>query len=287
MKNFSLIAHQDSIELVYNEHNHITGVSYIPLDDGETIAKAHLEHHYVVFVLKGKVEISCKHYEKKSVSAGHMTFVSKGGFLQMTGHGSTSSLLIFGFNEITVRTNESLMNFLTVHGNQKAYIHNTLPINADMKQIVDRIVTQVRKGRIKNAAICQAWNIELFITFVTYYTKTEVTEFFRPLVCTDISFKDFVENNYAEAEWNAEQLITFSGLSRSMFLKKFKEEFGTTPKVWMTAKFKKELEFYASRPNMKTSYLASILRMSDVRLCQITQRLYRCSPQQLIESRKH
>ena len=54
----------------------------------------------------------------------------------------------------------------------------------------------------------------------------------------------------------------------------------------MTEKFKKKLEFYASRPNMKTSHMASLLRMSDVRLCQITRRLYGCSPQQLIESRQ-
>ena len=89
-----------------------------------------------------------------------------------------------------------------------------------------------------------------------------------------------------ECKAQAEKLIAFSGLSRSMFLKKFKEEFGTTPKAWMTEKFKKELEFYASRPNMKTSHLASLLRMSDVRLCQISRRLYGCSPQQLIERKK-
>ena len=37
MKNFSLISHQDSIEMVYNDHSHIVGVSYIPLEDGEYI----------------------------------------------------------------------------------------------------------------------------------------------------------------------------------------------------------------------------------------------------------
>ncbi len=52
------------------------------------------------------------------------------------------------------------------------YTHNILPVKEDMKQIVDRMVLQVRKGKIRNGAICQAWHTELFITFVTYYTKT-------------------------------------------------------------------------------------------------------------------
>ena len=268
--------------MVYNDHSHIVGVSYIPLEDGESITKPHLEYHFVVFVLKGKVEISCKHYENKAVTAGHMTFISRGGFLQITGQGMTSSLLIFGFDEITIKTNESLLDFLTIHGNQKVYVHNTLPINTDMKQIIDRIVTQIRKGKIKNTSICQAWNIELFITFITYYTKTQVTEFFRPLVSTR-NLRNFVENNYSEVDGNAEDLIKLSGMPRNLFLKRFKEEFGTTPKAWMTEKFRNELEFYASRPNITTAYLASLLRMSDVRLCQITRRLYKCTPKQLIE----
>ena len=52
MKNFSLISHSDSVELVYNENHHVTGVCYIPIDRGESILKSHLSHHFVVFVLK-------------------------------------------------------------------------------------------------------------------------------------------------------------------------------------------------------------------------------------------
>lgn len=282
MKNFSLIAHQDATELIYKENNHITGVSYLPLDRGESIIKPHLTHHFVLFVLKGEVELSCKYYNEKIVSEGHMTFLSKGGFLQVSTHTAHASLLIFGFDEISIHTSDTLMSFFTIHGNKKAYIHNTLPVNSDMKQIVDRIVLQVRKGKIKNTEICQAWNIELFITFITYYTKTQITEFFRPLVSTDISFRDFVENNYTDAEGSAEKLIQYSGISRSLFIRTFKKEFGTTPKAWMMERFKKDLRYYASRPNATTSFVASCLRITDVRLCQLTRRLYDLTPQQLI-----
>ena len=286
MKNYSLIAHKDSTELVYNDNNHVTGVCYLPLDRGESLLKSHLSHHFVIFVLKGKIDITSKDFKNKIVNKGHMAFVSKGGILKMTAHGMNSSMLIFGFDEITIRTSESLMDFFTRHGNLKEHVHNTLPIKADMMQIVDRIVTQVRKGKMKHTEICLAWNTELFFTFITYYTKNQVTDFFRPLVSTEISFRDFVENNYMEVDGNAEKLIQYSGMKRGIFIKTFKEEFGTTPKAWMTERFKRQMEHYAGMRKMTTLILAKRLGLTDVRLCQLTRKYYNCTPMELIEKNK-
>lgn len=286
MKNFSLISHSDSVELVYNENHHVTGVCYIPIDRGESILKSHLSHHFVVFVLKGKVEISCKDFNEKTISQGYMAFLSKGGFLEVTAHEKNSSLLFFGFDEITIRTDKSLQDFFTTHANKDMYTHNILPVKEDMKQIVDRMVIQVRKGKIRNGAICQAWHTELFITFVTYYTKRQVTEFFRPIISTDINFRDFVENNYLEVECSALKLIRLSGLPKHIFNKRFKEEYGTTPKVWMEERLRKDLQYYATLPNITTKYLAGKLQMTVIKLCKITNRLYGLTPGELIDRMK-
>ena len=283
MKNFSLISHRDSTELVYQDNHHITGVSYIPLEKGESIIKPHLAHHFVIFVLKGRIDLSCKDFRDKRISEGHMIFLSKGGFLKICAHEINSSLLFFGFDEVTVRTSETLMEFLTAHGNLKGYSHNTLPVKADMKQIVDRIVMQLRKGRMKHPIICQAWNTELFITFITYYTKTQITEFFRPIISTDINFRDFIENNYVEVDGNVEKLIKFSGMPAHVFAQRFKKEFGTTPKAWLLERLKQDLLFYASQPNATTTFVASKLKLTDVRLCQLTKKYYNCTPMELIE----
>lgn len=284
MKNYSLIAHEDSTELVYNDNNHVTGVCYLPLEQGESIYKSLLTNHFVIFVLKGKIDVTCKYYSGKIVSEGHMVFIAKGENLEFTAHGVNSSLLIFGFDEVTIRTSSSLMDFFTTHGNLKEYVHNTLPIKADMKQIVDRIVTQVRKGKMKSAEICIAWNMELFFTFITYYTKSQVTEFFRPLVSTEISFRDFVENNYMEVEGNVEKLIQYSGMKRGIFIKTFKQEFGTTPKEWMNERFKRHIEHFAALPKITPLILAKKLGLTKVRLCQLTRKYYNLTPGQLIEN---
>ena len=286
MKNYTLIAHEDAAELVYNDNDHVTGVCYLPLDSGESIIKSNLSHHFVIFVLRGTISVTCKYYDSEIVEEENMVFIAKGDILEFNAHESDASLLIFGFDEVTIRTSTSLMDFFTMHGNLKEHEHNTLPINEDMKQIVDRIVTQVRKGKMKSAEICLAWNMELFFTFISYYTKTQVTDFFRPLVSTDISFRDFVENNWAEAEGNAEKLIQYSGMKRGIFIKTFKAEFGTTPKEWMNQRFKRRMQHYAALPKMTPLVLAKKLGLTKVRLCQLTRKYFGITPQELIKSRQ-
>ena len=286
MKKSNLINHPDSIELVFDENGHIIGTAYVPMTSNDIIVKNNLTHHFVIFVLRGEIELTCKHYEVKTVKAGNMTFISKGGFLQVQSQEVNSSVLFFAFDEITIRTSESLMDFFSSHGNLSGYVHNPLPVNLSMKHIVDKITIQLRKGRIKNPVICQAWHTELFITFISYYTKTQVMEFFRPLLSTNINFRDFVENNYMEVNGSVEKFIRFSGMTQYSFMKKFKEEFGVTPKVWMAGKFKEELEYFSSLPNATTSFVASKLGITDVRLCQLTRKIYGVTPQKLIDGMK-
>ena len=286
MRNFHIISHMDSIELAHNENGRITGASYISLDRYETVTDPFLQHHVVLFVIKGDIDLTCKHYSEKTVREGSMTFLSRGGLLHIKAGNARTSLLVFGFDEVAIRTTDSLVDFLTTHGNLKGRVHNTLPMKTSIRHIVEGIVTEVRKGKLKDASICQAWHTVLFITFVTYYTKAQVTEFFRPLVSSEINFRDFIENNYLEVDGNVEKLILFSGMSHHHFHKQFNEEFGMSPKTWMLERFKQELIHHSSRPNATTSFVASKLRITDVRLCQLTRKYYNCTPMELIEKSK-
>lgn len=105
------------------------------------------------------------------------------------------------------------------------------------------------------------------------------------LVSTEINFKDFIENNYMEVYGNVEKMIQYSGMSEHNFNRRFREEYGMPPKAWMTERFKKDILRYASLPNATTSFVASKLYITDVRLCQLTRKYYDLTPQQLIEMR--
>ena len=142
MKRSNLIPYKECSELVYRENNHITGVSYVSLTKGRPIRRTHLTQHFVLFVLKGQIEVSCRHYEGRNVSEGHMIFLSRAGYMHVSATEEDSALLFFGFDEITIRTNESLMDFLTSHGNLKAHSNNALPVKKDMMDIVDRFAAK-------------------------------------------------------------------------------------------------------------------------------------------------
>ena len=104
MRNFHIISHMDSIELAHNENGRITGASYISLDRYETVTDPFLQHHVVLFVIKGDIDLTCKHYSEKTVREGSMTFLSRGGLLHIKAGNARTSLLVFGFDEVAIRT---------------------------------------------------------------------------------------------------------------------------------------------------------------------------------------
>ena len=50
----------------------------------------------------------------------------------------------------------------------------------------------------------------------------------------------------------------------------------------MEERFKRDLQYYASQPNMTTKYLAGKLQMTVIKLCKLTARLYNLTPGELI-----
>lgn len=50
----------------------------------------------------------------------------------------------------------------------------------------------------------------------------------------------------------------------------------------MEERFKRDLQYYASQPNMTTKYLAGKFQMTVIKLCKLTSRLYGLKPGELI-----
>ena len=75
MRNFHIISHQDCIELTHNENGRLTGASYLPIDKNENIIEPFLQHHIVIFVLKGKIEITWTNSSEKAIYVKYVEIV--------------------------------------------------------------------------------------------------------------------------------------------------------------------------------------------------------------------
>ena len=75
------------------------------------------------------------------------------------------------------------------------------------------ILSQITHSKkVKIPQVCTSWNMTIFVTFTSFYKRSELLEFFRPIMSTTTDFRSFVENNFLEAEGNVSKLRKLSGL---------------------------------------------------------------------------
>lgn len=73
---------------------------------------------------------------------------------------------------------------------------------------------------------------EMFLYLRAYYTKHDLALFFHDFLGEDHSFKHYVLSNVDECA-TLEELIAGANMSRSTFIRRFKEIFKDTPSKWM------------------------------------------------------
>ena len=122
----------------------------------------------------------------------------------------------------------------------------------------------------------------IFVTFTSFYKRSELLEFFRPIMSTTMDFRSFVENNFLEAEGNVSKLRKLSGLSRHVFEKNFKDIFGSAPKEWFHEQLRKRITSLAKKQDIRPKELARELHVNIHRLAQITRLHFDCTPSELI-----
>ncbi|MDR1356888.1 MAG: AraC family transcriptional regulator [Tannerellaceae bacterium] len=73
---------------------------------------------------------------------------------------------------------------------------------------------------------------ELFLILHTQYPKEELANLFYPIIGKSIDFRTLIIDNYLKIH-HIDELAEMSGMGRTNFDSKFKEEFGTSPHQWI------------------------------------------------------
>ena len=270
-------------EIVHNDHGHITGFALRSFRKNESYNDTHSQHYYIIIILQGAVTIDCSHYRHARVEAGQMAFMPKGSLYHIESLEGTSKALFFAFDTTLVRMDINLYNYFVRHAADKPYEFNLLRVNDQMAKVVDMIVSQMTgRRKINITEVCNAWNTLFFVTFVTFYKRTELLDFFRPMMHTRIDFRSFIENNYIEAGGNVEKLLRLSGLTEYQFRKRLNEEFGSNPKQWLTEKMKKQVLHLAKKSDITPTEIARTVHMSQIKFFKFCRKHFDCTATELI-----
>lgn len=272
------------VELVHNDHGLVTGFSLRSFKMETAVMDHHSNHYYIVYLLEGSIDVSCSLYSKQLVREAEIAFIPKDSAYTIKSHTKRSKALFFAFDTTLIKMDAPLFNYFVKNASKKPYEFNTLPINEQMRKVLDMILSQMTHSKkVKITQVCTSWNMTIFVTFATFYKRNELLEFFRPIMSTTTDFRSFVENNFLEAEGNVSKLRKLSGLSRHIFEKNFKDVFGSAPKEWFHEQLRKRILSLAKKKDLRPMELARELNVNIHRLAQITRLHFDCTPSELIE----
>ncbi|MCE8780849.1 cupin domain-containing protein [Bacteroides thetaiotaomicron] len=272
------------VELVHNDHGLVTGFSLRSFKMETAVMDHHSNHYYIVYLLEGSIDVSCSLYSKQLVREGEIAFIPKDSAYTIKSHTKRSKALFFAFDTTMIKMDTPLFNYFVKNVSKKPYEFNTLPINEQMRKVLDMILSQITHSKkVKIPQVCTSWNMTIFVTFASFYKRNELLDFFRPIMSTTTDFRSFVENNFLEAEGNVSKLRKLSGLSRHIFEKNFKDIFGSAPKEWFHEQLRKRITSLAKKKDIRPKELARELHVNIHRLAQITRLQFDCTPSELIE----
>ena len=272
---------RNATQMASRVNDHETGFADILIHKEEVYADLNTNHYYIVMIISGEVNASCKLYKNKLIKSGTMAFIPRGSKMVIRALEDTN-ILLFGFTTTIIRTDNEMLEYFCTHAGKKDYTFNTLPICSAMSNFLKLIGAQIHEKKLKHSGICHVWNTYFFHMMVAYYNKDEITAFMRPIISGGADFKSFIENNYLEADGNVSKLITLSGLSVMTFKTRFKATYGMTAKQWLDQRLKEQILGYATERNVGPSHIAHQMLMTPQRFNRLCHRLWGVTGSELI-----
>jgi AraC-like DNA-binding protein len=124
---------------------------------------------------------------------------------------------------------------------------------------------------------------DLFIHLARSYSEAELARFFHPILRASDDFKAFVTHNYANGD-SLEDIAGKAHLSKSYFMRRFKEDFGMTAHQWLVQQKKEEFVRMIAGGQTHTKTMADTLGFSDLAgLYQFCRKHFGCSITGLME----
>lgn len=269
------------VELLNCGPTRSTGFSIATFLSGDEYREELSRYYYIFVVLKGRISLSCKLFRNIEIESHNMVFVPKDSYFVIKAI-EDAELMSFAFTTTIIRTDKEILTYFCTHARKFKYTFHKLKLCNDMELVTNLIRSQLMSKKIVGTDICEVWNTLFFNTIQSFYSRSKVVAFMRPLLSSSINFKTFIENNYIESQGNVSYLIELSGIPAARFHSLFFETFGMTAKTWLDSKAKYRILAMAAAENVTVTDMAKVFKVSTQRFCGLCRRLFECTPRELI-----
>ncbi len=189
----------------------------------------------VIFVINGECRITTDSNPEVKLNNNHALFLPVGSRYHITYPKPTSAMIIRIDPFQKLYGCYSLEDLYNVSGTDSGLdISGLLKMTPILRSYVENLYVYIKTG-VNNDTLYDIKVKELLYILSAYYSKKELSRFFKPLLNTDNNFASFVLNNWQSVR-NAKELAQLSSYCETSFNKKFKKVFGDTPYRWLNEK---------------------------------------------------
>jgi len=218
------------INLCYQEHPRDCTFRLVDVKKGDSTTKNN-GNNYLMFFLKGKVNVSSNLFTKEEFAAGDVLFLPhhSDGLFKVK---EDAQIIVHNFSNAT----RCLLSYLRIDNQNvadKILYTCKLHIVPAFIPYFDSVLTYLREEEDKdNSSIWFLKHQEAIHIFSMYYTKKELYSFFRPMLHESIPFKSLVFSHAKYAN-NVNELAELCGHGIVNFRRIFREQFGIPVFEWL------------------------------------------------------
>lgn len=187
--------------------------------------------HQLLIFLEGSCWIDNSSFARQNFSAGQMVLVCQHS--NYTGYANENlKLLVMFFDDIMVGGDKfSLCNYIPEKAAIQEYDFRPTQIHGQIQKFFGNLVYLLQSG-LDCTHLHEIKHEELFIYLRWFYTKEELAYLFYEIIGRSLDFRKAIYQNYDKVT-NVTELIRRLNMSRQLFFRRFREEFGMTAYQWI------------------------------------------------------
>lgn len=254
----SIDEHRSCVNYLKDQNG--TGFRYLEIKKSETLDLDNLRLNYMFCVLNGRCIIQSDTCKPRDTRGGEMLLVPRTISCSVTVQQDVQ-LIVFGFDLPQNSCDRLIFENYAEYASQITYDASPQPIKEPLRIMLENIAYYLQAG-LNCGHLHQLKNQEFFLLIRGFYTKQEIAQLFYPLIGKSLDFRNKILRNYSSSTSVAE-LIRNSGLSRSSFFVRFKQEFGMTAKDWLAIRVRQEIVHLASNRQLSTKEIMHCLNFDS------------------------
>ena len=212
-----------------NEHTRI--FSFLSLKKGESVERRHLDTTFLVFVIRGAMEVWYDGDRHVEAHPGKV-FLLPGGKPAIGSAQEDSLLLLCAFsNSLRLCSRFSIQQLSKDIPSDISPDFYFLSLDDRLSRFLSLLVDCLQEG-LGCIHFHQIKREELFLYLRASYSKESLARFFYPILGKDMEFKDFILT-HSHTNFDVKYFATQANMSLSTFNRHFKETFQDIASNWL------------------------------------------------------